>query len=196
MGVKETTLQLRPPRVEDEQFARRAQNELAAEGFGFVLWPEGERWADRVARFADWEAGRNLPPGRVADAFRFAEVDGQLVGRASVRFVLNEFLLSEGGHVGYAVLPAFRRRGHATAILLRSVELCRSAGLDRILVTCDEDNTGSRTVIERCGGVLDQDWPHQRTAGGIIKRRYWIGESADHAHPALTHPRCVQNPRL
>jgi predicted acetyltransferase len=28
-------------------------------------------------------------------------------------------------------------------------------GVDRVLVTCDQDNAGSRAVIESCGGVLD-----------------------------------------
>lgn len=36
-----------------------------------------------------------------------------------------------------------------------SVIIARAAGVGRILVTCDQDNVGSRTVIESCGGVLD-----------------------------------------
>jgi predicted acetyltransferase len=42
----------------------------------------------------------------------------------------------------------------------------RSLGLDRILVTCDDDNEASRRTIQRNGGVLEdirQD-----------KLRYWI----------------------
>lgn len=44
--------------------------------------------------------------------------------------------------------------------------------MDRALLTCDEDNLGSSTVIERCGGVLDPEWP--RTDEARPKRRYWI----------------------
>ena len=33
--------------------------------------------------------------------------------------------------------------------------VARAAGVDRVLVTCDQDNVGSRTVIQSCGGVLD-----------------------------------------
>ena len=39
-------------------------------------------------------------------------------------------------------------------------------GLDRVLVTCDVDNEGSRRVIEANGGVLED------VRG--TKRRYWI----------------------
>jgi predicted acetyltransferase len=173
-----TELRLRAPQLADEQVARRALDELAADGFDFAWWPAGESWADRVAWFANTEAGRNVPPGWIPNVFRFAEVDGQVVGRTSVRFALNEALLAHGGHIGYAVRPAFRRRGHATTILLRSIELGRAAGLDRILVTCDKDNIGSRTVIERCGGVLDPDWPHHQTTSGTVVNRYWIPDTA------------------
>jgi predicted acetyltransferase len=45
-------------------------------------------------------------------------------------------------------------------------------GLERVLVTCDDDNVGSATVIERCGGVFES---HIVGSGGKPMRRYWIG---------------------
>jgi len=60
-----------------------------------------------------------------------------------------------GGHIGYGVRPAFRRRGYATEILRLAVAVARSEGVGRILVVCDDDNIGSARVIERCGGVFD-----------------------------------------
>ncbi|MEO7397392.1 MAG: GNAT family N-acetyltransferase, partial [Ilumatobacteraceae bacterium] len=79
---------------------------------------------------------------------------------------------SEGGHIGYCVLPDSRGHGHATAILQQSIVIARAAGVERVLVTCDETNVASSTVIERCGGefesaVLSAD-------GGPPKLRYWI----------------------
>jgi predicted acetyltransferase len=38
-------------------------------------------------------------------------------------------------------------------------------------VTCDDDNVGSATVIERCGGVLEDV---RSVAGGAPKRRYLV----------------------
>jgi predicted acetyltransferase len=64
--------------------------------------------------------------------------------------------LREGGHIGYRVVPGQRRRGHATQMLAQAKPVCRQLGLTEILVTCAEDNLGSRRVIEANGGTLDR----------------------------------------
>lgn len=103
--------------------------------------------------------------------FLVADVAGRIVGRVSIRHELNERLLVEGGHIGYAVLQEYRRRGYASEILRQSLVVARTLGVERVLITCDDDNVGSSAVIERCGGVLDS----MSTADdGHAVRRYWI----------------------
>ena len=83
-------LLLRPLRVEDEAPARAAHEELAADGFDFLLAQrreEGaaeETWAEYVARLEDQRHGRRLDPGFVPASFLVAEVDGVLEGRERV----------------------------------------------------------------------------------------------------------------
>jgi predicted acetyltransferase len=101
-----------------------------------------------------------------------ATVNGVLVGRASVRFELNEFFASEGGHIGYVVLPDFRRRGYATEILRQSLVIARAGGVDAVLMYCSETNVGSIAAIERNGGVLDEVIANDQ--GVPSGRRYWI----------------------
>jgi predicted acetyltransferase len=88
------------------------------------------------------------------------------LGRASLRHELTEPLFEWGGHIGYVVRPSARRRGNASAALAGMLEVCRERGIDPVLVTCDEDNVGSRRVIEGAGGRYEDS--------RLGKRRYWI----------------------
>src|SRR5687767_9805931 len=90
----------------------------------------------------------------------------EFLGRIGVRHRLTPVLLDVGGHIGYDVRPSARRRGHATEMLRQALVVAGALGLDRALITCDEDNLGSRTVIERNGGVLE-DQP-----GRML--RFWV----------------------
>lgn len=58
------------------------------------------------------------------------------------------------------------------AILEQSLVVARALGITDVLVTCDDDNVGSASVIERCGGVLDSIVDPE--SGGTAVRRYWI----------------------
>jgi predicted acetyltransferase len=53
-----------------------------------------------------------------------------------------------------------------------SLVIARSVGIDRVLVTCGDDNPGSIAVIEACGGQLDSLVEDGPDAPPI--RRYWI----------------------
>jgi hypothetical protein len=100
-----------------------------------------------------------------------AQVGQRIVGRASIRHDLNDWLRAWGGHIGYCVRPADRRRGYATMILQRSLRILAELGLVHALLVCTDDNVGSATVIERCGGVLEDV---RVDADGTAQRRYWI----------------------
>ncbi len=167
-------LRLRPVRLDDEDICLAAHAVMAADHFRFLIDHEpGEPWADFVQRLENRRRGVDLPDDRVAGVFLLVEVQGAVIGRTSVRFELNDYLASYGGHLGYGILPPFRHRGHTTEVLAQSLVIARANGVGRVLVTCDHDNIGSAMVIERNGGVFEStvDDP----SDGIAKHRYWIG---------------------
>jgi predicted acetyltransferase len=139
--------------------------------FGIGFSPELS-WEVYLKARQDHQAGAFLPERFVPNTFLVAEIDGTIVGRISIRHQLNDFLLREGGHLGYCVLPAYRRRGYATEILRQGLIIARSLRIDRVLVTCDDDNQGSSAVIEACGGRLDSVVDVSHPPGKL--RRYWI----------------------
>jgi len=170
MTVRE--LRLRPLRVGDEPAFIAAHTAMAAEGFTFGLqYTVGMPWTEYLAALERHRCGVDLPRRLVPATFLVADVDGEIVGRTSIRHRLNEHLAREGGHIGYGVLAARRRRGYATEILRQSLVYARAVGVEQVLVTCDDDNVGSATVIERCGGVFDS---LLESDDGPGTRRYWI----------------------
>jgi predicted acetyltransferase len=166
-------LRLRPLRHDDEAAFLAAHRELAAEGhaFGFGVEPRLP-WDTYLKTLDDQRHGAGMPDGWVPGTFLVGDVGGEIVGRSSIRHTLNDVLEREGGHIGYAVRPGYRRRGYATEILRQSLIIARAIGIDRVLMFCDEDNVGSRAVIEACGGRLDaiiQTGPRKP-----VQLRYWI----------------------
>ena len=162
-------LTLRPVTLDDETAVRAAARELASEGFTFAFGLDtAGSFADFVAGLEDRRQGRNLA-GAVPETFLLAEVNSEIVGRLSLRHALNAALRANGGHIGFAILSAHRRRGYASEILRQALVLARNLGLDRVLLTCDESNIGSRGVIEGQGGVFSG-----HAAANPTKRLYWI----------------------
>ena len=172
--MAEVQLILRPVRYEDEDVVRAAQRFLAVDDFDFAVgWQPGMAWATYVEVLDELRRARRLPEPWVPATFLLAEVDGEVVGRTSIRHELNDYLLAVGGHIGYAVLPDHRRRGHGSEILRQSLVIARSFDVARVLVTCDEENEASARIIRRHGGTLEDvvDDPDSKKR----KQRYWIG---------------------
>lgn len=121
-------------------------------------------FAVAMARLADGDVARGF--GMVPDTKRWIVEGEDLLGFLSVRHELNDFLLEEGGHIGYSVRPSARRRGVATYACAWGLDHLRGLDVERALITCDDDNLASAATIERNGGVLED------VRG--TKRRYWV----------------------
>ncbi|MBC7299337.1 GNAT family N-acetyltransferase [Nocardia mangyaensis] len=143
------SVRLRPLQTADEGEVRPAHQVMDAQDcftFALDLAPDLS-WSDYHTVREEERRGMKLREGIVATTYLVATVDGRIVGRTSIRHTLNEGLRRRGGHIGYGVLPAYRRRGLGTVILQQSVVVARSIGIDRILVTCDDKNIGSRRIF-------------------------------------------------
>ncbi|MGV8087143.1 MAG: GNAT family N-acetyltransferase [Candidatus Woesearchaeota archaeon] len=103
--------------------------------------------------------------------FWIIDENDEYCGRISLRHYLNEELSKHGGHIGYDIRPSKRGKSYASIALGLCLLEAKKLGLDRVFLTCDDDNYGSIKTIEKNGGVL-QDKVKQDN--GVISRRYWI----------------------
>jgi predicted acetyltransferase len=120
--------------------------------------------ADRAPETTFWlVAGEGKPDGPASP---------QLLAVSGVRHRLTPQLTQIGGHIGYAVRPGARRQGVGTALLALALAEARKLGLTRVLLTCDVSNIGSARIIQRNGGVLEDE----RNVPGHPEpiARYWI----------------------
>ncbi len=131
--------------------------EELADPSAFAAWVDAVRAGER---------GEGLAPGHVPATLWWLADRDEIVGTIQLRHSLNDYLQREGGHIGYAVRPSARRRGHAGAGLELVLDECVRRGIDPVLLTCDDDNVGSSRTIEAHGGVLED------VVAGL--RRYWV----------------------
>lgn len=162
-----------------EAMAEHHPESLHVNGAGLWMLPEAEQWdltiegCRRLVAVLLDEESRSLDPAHTPVPCEFYwvtddSVDGveEVVGFLALRTRLNDWLFNEGGHIGYSVRPSRRREGHASRALGLAVRRAAELGIDRALVTCDDDNVASARTIERNGGVYED------TRNG--KRRFWI----------------------
>ena len=134
-------------------------------------FPDPYEWLAEVGKYTNPET---VPEGRVP-ATQFILVrksDGKVLGMLQVRHYFNDYLEKYGGHIGYSVRPSERRKGYAKYMLRQGLCFCREIGLERVLISCWEDNEASRRTILANGGVYENtvlEPERQR-----FLQRYWI----------------------
>ena len=121
-------------------------------------------WAspDGFATYVRWlvdQAQEDAPrPEGYVPATVLWLMDGdEYLGRIAIRHRLTDALRLGGGHIGYDNRPTARGRGYATTMLHEALTVARILGITSALLTCDADNLASRKVIERNGGVLQDE---------------------------------------
>ena len=138
---------------------------------GLEQFDHREDWISYLDRYRD---PLTVPNGRVPSSqFIFVrEEDNIIVGMIDIRHTLNEYPETYGGHIGYSVAPGERRRGYASEMLKEALIKCREPGIKKVLITCTDNNEGSRKTILANGGIYESSVyePEEK----ISSERYWI----------------------
>ena len=97
------------------------------------------------------------PQGRVplTQYMLVREEDQKIIGMFNIRHHLNGYLERYGGHIGFSIAPSERHKGYATLLLKLALSKCRELKINKVLVTCNNDNVGCRRVILKSGGIYE-----------------------------------------
>ncbi len=163
-------MELRRPTLADKETVL----EMMAEFEKSQSAHDGGFWDTENFSYEEWldsnqnqEMGINLPEGWVPaiQLVAFSE-KGQAVGFLNLRLRLSNFLLEEGGHIGYSIRPSERGKSYAKETLRQGLQVAKEKNIKKALVTCSVNNPASRAVILANGGFLED------VRNGV--ERYWI----------------------
>ena len=76
--------------------------------------------------------------------FLVRESDNKIVGMINLRWNLNEWMMTNAGHIGYGIRPTERRKGYNKINLYLCLLKAQELGLDKVLLTASDDNPGLR----------------------------------------------------
>lgn len=127
-----------------------------------------EEWLKKV--YTDMDIA-NVPQTRVPALtyFYVRESDDEIVGMVNLRLALNDFLRTEGGHIGYGIRPTERRKHYATDMLTKALRVYETLGIREVILTCDKCNPASAGVIRNCHGELTAEF-YSETFREVIQR--------------------------
>jgi len=128
---------------------------------GLEVCASCEEWLKKIEQLNEIPASNYL-------ALR--EADSKVVGIVEMRHVLNDYLYTFGGNIGYSIKPSERKKGYAKELLRLALCECDDLGINKVLVTCSKQNIASAKTIIANGGILEDEVDR----GDKIIQRYWI----------------------
>lgn len=129
---------------------------------------------DVVKKYYNYRKSIELKPNRVAQTTYWLVEGNEFIGEIGIRHALNDSLLRYGGHIGYGIRYSCWGKGYGTKMLSLALKKAKQLGLNKVLITCDNDNYASAKVIENNNGKLENIVENLINGKIIQTRRYWI----------------------
>lgn len=130
---------------------------------------------DIFEKIENFRTGRNLPIKYVKATYLWLVEGDEFIGEVSIRHELTDFLLCFGGNIGYGIRWSKWNKGYGTIMLSLALKYAKEViGLNKVLITCNDNNLGSAFVIEKNYGRLQDKIINVIDGVERITRRYWI----------------------
>ena len=97
--------------------------------------------------------GINIAEGWVpCSSYWLVDNSEEVIGVIRIRHRVDSDFLEMIGHIGYEIKSTRRKEGNGSKLLELGLIEARKIGLEKVLITCDEDNIGSKRIIEKFNG--------------------------------------------
>lgn len=107
-----------------------------------------------------------------ATNYLLVDENNHIYGCSQFRHHILGELINVGGNFAYAIRPSERKKGYGFIQLKLLIEKAKAFGLDKVLVTCRENNIASKKTMEKFIGKSDtlvkSIYPN------VMEYRYWI----------------------
>lgn len=137
-----------------------------SDAHGTWIYDEIYRWIDEFLERIDKSAKWLDPDYEIPATTYWLIMDELVVWTLNLRHSLNDFLLKKWWHIWYSIHTDYRWKWYGTGILKLWLEKAKEKWIEKVLVTCDDDNVASEKVI------LANGWVYENTIEGV--KRYWI----------------------
>ncbi len=98
--------------------------------------------------------------------------DGNVIGNSIIKTNIeaNEIYKIYGGNISYVISPSYRNKGYGTKFLNLILKKCKELGLSKVIITCNDENIGSRKIIENNYGLLTDVCIDYEKKGKLLRR--------------------------
>lgn len=146
-------------------------NNDSMDGTGFLRTANSsQEYIEKTLRNETEEVDERIP---ATQFMAIRKNDNQIVGMIQIRHFLNAYLFKYGGHIGYSIRKSERNKGYAKEELRLALKYCKSTlHINRVLITCDNDNFASQKTIIANGGIKEDEVFMEKE--NCVVERYWI----------------------
>lgn len=107
-----------------------------------------------IAHMEKVAKGEDLARGEVIRSEFWLIEDGKYIGKIFIRHKPSGRTPEIASHIYYEIRSTERKKGYGTEILKQGLGEAKQLGLSDVIITCQKDNTPSKLIIEKNGGVF------------------------------------------